>query len=324
MCCRLLLVQHQGEDPAGNRVRRVGGAHPSLDQVGHAGAPAWQCRLPRCCPIARVPAPAAPPPLLRCRRCCVVHGCGARAHPSLALCPNPASSRALPSRSGTRSSSTVCTTSPLRLAARACWKRTSPTPSSTPAPPSRRRPVGARPGRAAADARSCRCCRHGSGVGSSAQRASLSLPQQQLLIPSGLPSCRQASCPAHLRVPRGDEQPGAQGGLRQGCGACLAVGRLVPPIQSRAADSHEGRSSSAPVAWTPRRRRCLHAAAGPSLQVNSYLEFKEEMLPRIRKLGYNAIQIMAIQARGPLPPGTPRATPWLCIRLLQRVVAAGL
>jgi 1,4-alpha-glucan branching enzyme len=30
-------------------------------------------------------------------------------------------------------------------------------------------------------------------------------------------------------------------------------------------------------------------------KVNSYLEFMEEMLPRIRRLGYNAIQIMAIQ-----------------------------
>ena len=30
-------------------------------------------------------------------------------------------------------------------------------------------------------------------------------------------------------------------------------------------------------------------------KVNSYLEFKDQMLPRIRKLGYNAIQIMAIQ-----------------------------
>jgi 1,4-alpha-glucan branching enzyme len=29
--------------------------------------------------------------------------------------------------------------------------------------------------------------------------------------------------------------------------------------------------------------------------VNSYLEFRKDMLPRIRKLGYNAIQIMAIQ-----------------------------
>ena len=30
-------------------------------------------------------------------------------------------------------------------------------------------------------------------------------------------------------------------------------------------------------------------------QVNSYVEFRDEVLPRIRKLGYNAIQIMAIQ-----------------------------
>ena len=27
----------------------------------------------------------------------------------------------------------------------------------------------------------------------------------------------------------------------------------------------------------------------------SYLEFRQDMLPRIRKLGYNAIQIMAVQ-----------------------------
>lgn len=44
-----------------------------------------------------------------------------------------------------------------------------------------------------------------------------------------------------------------------------------------------------PAAWLPRR------------QVNSYTEFKEEMLPRIRKLGYNAIQIMAIQVCRPVP-----------------------
>lgn len=30
-------------------------------------------------------------------------------------------------------------------------------------------------------------------------------------------------------------------------------------------------------------------------QVSSYLEFRRDMLPRIRKLGYNTIQIMAIQ-----------------------------
>ena len=31
------------------------------------------------------------------------------------------------------------------------------------------------------------------------------------------------------------------------------------------------------------------------VQINSYLEFKRDMLPRIRALGYNTIQIMAIQ-----------------------------
>ena len=30
-------------------------------------------------------------------------------------------------------------------------------------------------------------------------------------------------------------------------------------------------------------------------KINSYLEFKNEVLPRIRSLGYNAVQIMAIQ-----------------------------
>ncbi|PSC69001.1 starch branching enzyme isoform A [Micractinium conductrix] len=48
----------------------------------------------------------------------------------------------------------------------------------------------------------------------------------------------------------------------------------------------------------PRALRIYECHVGMSSQepkVNSYLEFKEEMLPRIRKLGYNAIQIMAIQ-----------------------------
>jgi 1,4-alpha-glucan branching enzyme len=30
-------------------------------------------------------------------------------------------------------------------------------------------------------------------------------------------------------------------------------------------------------------------------KVNSYLEFARDMLPRIRQLGYNCVQIMAIQ-----------------------------
>ena len=33
----------------------------------------------------------------------------------------------------------------------------------------------------------------------------------------------------------------------------------------------------------------------PHAQINSYLEFRRDMLPRIRALGYNTIQIMAIQ-----------------------------
>ncbi|KAL4441059.1 hypothetical protein ABPG77_010490 [Micractinium sp. CCAP 211/92] len=48
----------------------------------------------------------------------------------------------------------------------------------------------------------------------------------------------------------------------------------------------------------PRALRIYECHVGMSSQepkVNSYTEFKEEMLPRIRKLGYNAIQIMAIQ-----------------------------
>ena len=48
----------------------------------------------------------------------------------------------------------------------------------------------------------------------------------------------------------------------------------------------------------PRSLRIYECHVGMSSnepKVNSYLEFKNEMLPRIRKLGYNAIQIMAIQ-----------------------------
>lgn len=48
----------------------------------------------------------------------------------------------------------------------------------------------------------------------------------------------------------------------------------------------------------PRALRIYECHVGMSSEepkVNSYLEFKNDMLPRIRKLGYNAIQIMAIQ-----------------------------
>ena len=48
----------------------------------------------------------------------------------------------------------------------------------------------------------------------------------------------------------------------------------------------------------PRALRVYECHVGMSTEeekVNSYLEFKEDMVPRIRALGYNAIQIMAIQ-----------------------------
>ena len=48
----------------------------------------------------------------------------------------------------------------------------------------------------------------------------------------------------------------------------------------------------------PRALRIYEAHIGMSSEeprVNSYLDFRMTMLPRIRKLGYNAIQIMALQ-----------------------------
>eukprot|EP00879_Flechtneria_rotunda_P003913 GHRR01004153.1.p1 GENE.GHRR01004153.1~~GHRR01004153.1.p1 ORF type:complete len:475 (+),score=109.12 GHRR01004153.1:81-1505(+) len=48
----------------------------------------------------------------------------------------------------------------------------------------------------------------------------------------------------------------------------------------------------------PRALRIYECHVGMSSEepkVNSYLEFRRDMLPRIRRLGYNAIQIMAIQ-----------------------------
>eukprot|EP00195_Chlamydomonas_chlamydogama_P012705 CAMPEP_0202890322 /NCGR_PEP_ID=MMETSP1392-20130828/769_1 /ASSEMBLY_ACC=CAM_ASM_000868 /TAXON_ID=225041 /ORGANISM="Chlamydomonas chlamydogama, Strain SAG 11-48b" /LENGTH=858 /DNA_ID=CAMNT_0049573871 /DNA_START=126 /DNA_END=2702 /DNA_ORIENTATION=- len=48
----------------------------------------------------------------------------------------------------------------------------------------------------------------------------------------------------------------------------------------------------------PRALRIYECHVGMSSQepkINSYLEFRRDMLPRIRQLGYNAIQIMAIQ-----------------------------
>lgn len=50
--------------------------------------------------------------------------------------------------------------------------------------------------------------------------------------------------------------------------------------------------------FRPRALRIYEAHIGMSSEeprVNSYLDFRMTMLPRIRKLGYNAIQIMALQ-----------------------------
>ncbi len=49
---------------------------------------------------------------------------------------------------------------------------------------------------------------------------------------------------------------------------------------------------------SPRTLRIYECHVGMSSEepkVNSYLEFRKDVLPRVRKLGYNAIQIMAIQ-----------------------------
>lgn len=48
----------------------------------------------------------------------------------------------------------------------------------------------------------------------------------------------------------------------------------------------------------PRALRIYECHVGMSSKepkINSYLEFARDMLPRIRQLGYNAVQIMAIQ-----------------------------
>jgi len=52
-------------------------------------------------------------------------------------------------------------------------------------------------------------------------------------------------------------------------------------------------SARPPPRLAPRARLTLGAPA--ARQINSYLEFRRDMLPRIRALGYNTIQIMAIQ-----------------------------
>ncbi len=66
-----------------------------------------------------------------------------------------------------------------------------------------------------------------------------------------------------------------------------------PPISTSSSPSHT-------LSHPPRPRslkiyECHVGMSSAEPKINSYLEFKRDMLPRIRKLGYNAIQIMAIQ-----------------------------
>ena len=52
----------------------------------------------------------------------------------------------------------------------------------------------------------------------------------------------------------------------------------------------------------PRSLRIYECHVGMSTEeekVNSYMEFRADMIPRIRRLGYNTIQTMAIQVRTP-------------------------
>ena len=53
-----------------------------------------------------------------------------------------------------------------------------------------------------------------------------------------------------------------------------------------------------PACCRPRALRIYECHVGMSSaepKINSYLDFRMDMLPRIRKLGYNCIQIMAVQ-----------------------------
>ncbi len=73
--------------------------------------------------------------------------------------------------------------------------------------------------------------------------------------------------------PEGESEPGV---FEQDKKYQFKYDRPKRPNNMRIYECHVGMSSKEP-------------------KVNSYLEFKEDMLPRIKKLGYNTIQIMAIQ-----------------------------
>mmetsp|Transcript_38602 Transcript_38602/g.114639 ORF Transcript_38602/g.114639 Transcript_38602/m.114639 type:complete len:851 (-) Transcript_38602:12-2564(-) len=72
------------------------------------------------------------------------------------------------------------------------------------------------------------------------------------------------------------EEVGAPGEVHPDKAYTFKYPRPPKPRSMRIYECHIGMSSAEP-------------------KINSYLEFRRDMLPRIRKLGYNAIQIMAIQ-----------------------------
>ncbi len=144
---------------------------------------------------------------------------------------------------------------------------------------------------------------------SSAEPKARARPQRGLGVCSRV--CR-ASRPRHGRALQRDGMRPGSGDLcgsalgtchhQRGCKRAL-VPRQAAPLGLTAGPPHapchsRQPASSRPCARTsprlaPRARLTLGAPA--ARQINSYLEFRRDMLPRIRALGYNTIQIMAIQ-----------------------------
>lgn len=200
---------------------------------------------------------------------------------------------------------------------RQCWGRGSLAPASNPCLSSALVSQLWRSASAAASAGPGRCC--------PAVRSDPTPAASQLGMP---PPAPQAAGAAHLRVPRGHEQPGAQGAWADcewlgGVGVSARSSRQAVSSRQAGSSSRQelnrgrwGRAQRGAGAWagaTPHPQCSLFLPCSLLLpsprcptflsrvpilpQVNSYIEFRDEMLPRIRKLGYNAIQIMAIQVR---------------------------
>lgn len=95
------------------------------------------------------------------------------------------------------------------------------------------------------------------------------------------PEPAEARRAAHLRGPRRHEQHGAQGA------------RAPSPARRR----HHPSACLRPSCF----KRLLHASnarAPPHSQVNTYRAFADDVLPRVKKAGYNTIQLMAVMVRG--------------------------